>query len=105
MVRKNEILKIIKQQVLIFLPECKVLLFGSRARNENTLSSDYDILIITQNNIPVTTKRDLRTKIRKSLISFNILSDIMIESEQEISVKRQLTGHIVKNAINEGIEI
>ncbi len=103
--QNNEILKIIKDQVFIFLPDCKVLLFGSRARNENTLSSDYDILIVTANNIALPLKRELRTKIRKSLISFNILSDILIESEQEIAIKKQLTGHIVKNAIKEGVEI
>lgn len=103
--QNTEILKIIKEQVYLFLPGCKVLLFGSRARNENNPDSDFDLLIVTKENIPITLKRDLRTKIRKALIAFDILSDILIESEHEITIKKRLTGHVVKNAIKESIEI
>jgi len=101
----DKILRLIKEQVYVFFPDCKVFLFGSRARNENATDSDYDILIITKNDTPLALKRDLRTKIREALISFNILSDILVESEQEILKKKQLTGHIVKSAIKEGVEI
>jgi hypothetical protein len=103
--QNKEILNIIKQQISLILPNSKILLFGSRARNENTSESDYDILVITDKTISPDVKRELRTKIRKTLISFNILSDILIQSEQEISIKKQLTGHIIKNAIAEGVEI
>ncbi len=103
--QNSQTLSTIKIQIFSILPGCRIVLFGSRARNENTEESDYDLLIITKTTMPISEKREFRSKIRKSLISYDILSDIIIESEQEILNKKQLTGHIVKNAIEEGVEI
>jgi hypothetical protein len=46
-----------------------------------------------------------RTSIRKKLLSQNIFSDVLIQSESEILQKQTLTGHIVKSIMEEGMEI
>lgn len=50
MVNNNkETLSIIRNAAISLFPDCKVLLFGSRARNDNSTESDYDFLVITRN--------------------------------------------------------
>ena len=57
--------KIIKQIALQFFPSCIVFLFGSRARYEHTEDSDYDLLIITNNEFSFQEKQAYKAKIRK----------------------------------------
>ena len=46
-------LSIIKETVRKILPDCTILLFGSRARKDNTDDSDYDFLIVTKETIDI----------------------------------------------------
>jgi predicted nucleotidyltransferase len=93
----------IKNQILSIFSNSEIILFGSRAKGENTLYSDFDLLIITDESMPIKQKYDYRTRIRKELLKFNILSDILIQSKAEVEVKKTLPGHVIKNAIMEGI--
>jgi len=95
----------IKKTANNVLPNSKVLLFGSRARGDNNLESDYDILIITKNELSPKDKFPLKTKIRKVLLKYGIFSDILIQSDNEISIKKNLPGHIVKTILKEGLVI
>ena len=97
--------KIIKQIIIQFFPTCMILLFGSRARQDYTIDSDYDLLIITKNELSVQEKREYKAKIRKLLAKEKIPVDILIQSNKEVEIKKQITGHIVKQAIKEGIQI
>ena len=71
----------------------------------HNIDSDYDILVVIDKTLSSEEKMPFRTKIRKTLLSYGILSDILIQSEQEISQKKQLTGHIVKTILQEGVAI
>ncbi len=97
--------QIIKQISLNFFPTCVVLLFGSRARNDYTEDSDYDLLIITNKEFDIREKREYKAKIRKLLAKEKIPVDILIQSKKEIESKKEITGHIVKQALKEGIKI
>jgi len=97
--------KIIKQITLQFFPSCIVLLFGSRARNEHSEDSDYDLLIIINQELSVHEKSEYKSKIRKLLAKEKIPVDILIQSNNEVEIKKQITGHIVKQALKEGIKI
>ena len=96
---------IIKQITLQFFPTCIILLFGSRARQDYTEDSDYDLLIITNNELSIQEKREYKAKIRKLLAKEKIPVDILIQSNKEVEIKRQITGHIVKQALKEGIKL
>lgn len=98
-------LSIIKDTASKFLPDCRILLFGSRARNDNTMDSDYDFLVITKETIDIRKKRTLKSKMRKELARFKIPADILIQSEDEINLKKEITGHILKQVLREGIAL
>ena len=96
----------IKATVDTFLPGSKVLLFGSRARASNGETSDYDLLIITSETLDVRTKMNWENKIRKALVSaFKLPFDILIQSKMEVSEKMNLTGHIVREAMKDAVEL
>ena len=96
---------IIKNTCKEFFPDCRVLLFGSRARPDYSESSDYDFLIITKDIIDVQQKRFYKSLLRKKLAKHKIPADILIHSESEIVTKEQITGHIVREIIKEGVSI
>jgi predicted nucleotidyltransferase len=98
-----QIVDTIKLTAHEYLPDAEVLLFGSRARQIETPDSDYDILLITGNNLTPKEKMPLRTKIRKALLSAGIRSDILIQSKSEIDQKKNLPGHIVRRILREAI--
>lgn len=69
------------------------------------VDSDYDFLVITNETIDVRRKRALKSIIRKELALQKIPADILIQSEEEISSKIEITGHILKQVMKEGITI
>lgn len=100
---KNQIIETIKSTAHEYLPDAEVLLFGSRARKDDRSDSDYDILLVTKNNLIPKEKLLLRTKIRKALLSLGIRSDILIQSKNEVDQKKNLPGHIVRRILREAI--
>lgn len=100
--KNTEILQTIKSEARKIIPGCKVMLFGSRARGDYNNDSDYDILVITEKQLSIPEKRQLRNQIRRTLLKYEILSDILVQTESDIKIKIRLTGHIVKSAVNEG---
>jgi len=102
----QQTLHTIKSTVKSFLPGSKVLLFGSRARGEQDIQSDYDLLIITSDTYAPRVKMDWENKIRKALVySLKLPFDVILESQDELSKKRNLTGHIVYYAMKDAVEI
>lgn len=93
----------IKAVVQGLIPDSRVILFGSRARNTHDERSDYDIMVVTEKDFIPTTKKHLRSKIRVALAEFLIPADVLINSEHEMFQKKQLPGHIVKTILNEGV--
>lgn len=94
----------IKQTVQSFLPDARVLLFGSRANGNEDAKSDFDILIITKQTYPPYEKIGWCSKIDKALVkSIQAPVDVLLNSEEEISIKRELPGHIIRWAMKEGV--
>jgi predicted nucleotidyltransferase len=100
---KNLIIETIKSTAHEYLPDAEVLLFGSRARKDEKDDSDYDILLVTKTNLTPKEKLPLKTNIRKSLLSFGIRSDVLIQSETEVNQKKDLPGHVVRRILREAI--
>ena len=101
--KQNQIRELIKKTAEQFLPGSEVVLFGSRARNDASLESDYDTLIIINEILSPRDKLPLRTKIRKALLAEGIRSDILIQSREEIEIKRSLPGHIIRSILKDAI--
>lgn len=99
----NEIIKQIIKDTLSGRRINKLILFGSRARNEYSSTSDYDILVILEDSIQMTDRIKLSSSIRKKLAQQDIDADIIIKSREEATYYQNKTGSIVKAALNEGI--
>jgi predicted nucleotidyltransferase len=95
----------IKAIIRHLFPDAEIVLFGSRARGEELLDSDYDILIILKQYFDNQHRLQFQAQIRKALANQNILADIIIQSIFEIEKKKLLPGHIVKTALLEGIRV
>ncbi len=107
MVNKNrdQSMKIIKSVTNRFLPNSRILLFGSQARQDFAADSDYDVMIITKYSLDVRKKREYQSQLRKILAKHKIPADILIESEEEFNTKKEIIGHIVREAVKEGIKL
>jgi predicted nucleotidyltransferase len=99
----ENILSVIKTTIKRYIPDAEVSLFGSRAKELATEESDYDILVVTQNELTTKEKMPLKTTIRKDLLKLDIRTDILIQSQNEIRKKRRLPGHIIRSIIKESI--
>ena len=95
----------IKKVISFYLPEADIIMFGSRARGDNQLSSDYDFLIISKDTLDDQQRLHFQALIRKSLAEKFILADIIIHSRKGIEKKRNLPGHIVRSAMKEGVRV
>ena len=99
----NQIINEIKGIAHQFLPDAQVFLFGSRARNDAQSDSDYDILLVINENLSPNEKIPFITKIRKSLLQSEIRTDILIQSKLEIEKNKNLPGHIVRSILKEAV--
>ncbi len=103
----NELIKQVILDVIIdVLSESiidKIILFGSRARNDYNSLSDYDVLVILEDDIQMPNRINLSTSIRKQLAQKGIDADIIIKSKMEAEFLSNKTGSIVKSAIKEGV--
>lgn len=94
----------IRQTVLAYLPDSRIVLFGSRARSDFDDHSDYDLLIITPDKLSSHKKIALNTNLNKAIVnSVKIPVDLLINSEEEVRQKMELPGHIIRSAIKEGL--
>jgi predicted nucleotidyltransferase len=101
----NQTVDVIKNTARNYLPDAEVLLFGSRARDDEKADSDYDILLITKTGLTPKEKLPLKTRIRKALLLLGVRSDILIQSETEVDQKKKLPGHIVRRIMREAITL
>ena len=96
----------IKTTVRSMLPNARVLLFGSMARGDAKADSDYDVLVIIPKTIPMREKFNWRGKLNSALVhTLKAPVDVLLNSEEEITKKLELPGHIIRWAIKEGVEL
>jgi len=63
------------------------------------------LLIVTTDTLAPRVKMNWENKIRKALVySLNVPFDVILQSQNEIDEKRNLSGHIVHYAMKEAVE-
>ena len=100
----NEAQKSIKE-VLSQLDYDRIILFGSRARDDFSERSDYDILIVLRNNITIEEKMRLSTHLRKNLPKKGIDANTIIKSIEDVEYYKDKIGSVVRTALEEGVDI
>ncbi len=96
---------IIKNTVFQFFPVCTILLFGSRANKTFSEDSDFDFIVITEKELNIKEKRQYQSIIRKKLAEQKIPADIIIQNRKDFEKKKNIKGHIIRQAVKTGIEI
>lgn len=101
---------IIKKQINKILQELgasaqKIVLFGSRARQDFTPLSDYDVLIITNKPFEINKKMRISKSIRQYLAHSGFDVDVIIKSDNEVKILKDKPGSIVRNALKEGVAL
>lgn len=83
----------------------KIVLFGSRSRDDYNEQSDFDLLIILKNETPKNKKISLSTLIRKRLATKMIDADVLVKDNTDVDYLKNKTGSVVRNALLEGIQL
>lgn len=104
---KEEFIKKIIQEIFeekkIKIKE--IVLFGSRARGDYKKDSDWDLLIVTEDNLQRKQKLEIAHLIRKRLAEEFIPCDVLIKSQAELEERKNVIGSVIKFAIEEGITL
>ena len=96
----------IKETVQACLPGSRVLLFGSRARGEQDIHSDYDLLVVTPTTLSPQEKIEWSTRLDRAIVkAIRVPVDLLLNSEEEILQKQQLPGHIIRSVMKEGMAL
>lgn len=107
---KTNDLNLIKEQILLALKEQQVepkdiILFGSRARKDHKKGSDWDFLVVLEKRVSRERRIDITHAVEKKLAENYIPSDVLVRSEEEIEVRMNVAGSVVRRAIKEGISL
>ncbi len=101
---RDEIKRIISDILQSFnFPNAKIVLFGSRARNEFNQDSDWDLLIILKQNINREDKIEISFQIGMALAKKDVTSDIIIRSQAEVKKFMKRVNSVTKTALEEGV--
>jgi predicted nucleotidyltransferase len=81
----------------------QIILFGSRARGESTMRSDYDFLIIVNGAIDFQERRKIIRLIRRRMAEQLIPVDVFIKSKADFERHKKVVGNIAYSANKEGV--
>lgn len=81
----------------------KILLFGSRARGESRINSDYDVIVTLIKNITREEKFKIQSKIRKAFAEERIDIDIIVKNLDEYDYLKTRIGNVIYYANKEGV--
>jgi uncharacterized protein len=78
----------------------KIILFGSRARGEARLDSDYDLLLIEPSDLP-RYKRSARY--RRALVGVVPAKDILVWTPEEVAEWHEVPHAFITTVVREGM--
>lgn len=82
-----------------------ISLFGSRAVNKSIHGSDWDVLVIIENNLNFNEKWDYITALQREFAPLRISIDIIVQSLKEVETNALDRGNICYYALKNGITI
>ena len=105
---RTEVLKIIKNEVQNAVAEMgyhldKIVLFGSRARDNYEESSDWDILVIVKDKLDRKEKTSLFVAINRRLAEHLIPCDVLVRTSEDVEKLKKQVHSTTKAALEEGI--
>lgn len=83
----------------------EIILFGSRAREEYRKDSDWDFLVILNQDISFQELKRITADIQFKLATLNMPNDLILRGINQFEVSRKVVGNISYFADKEGIKI
>ena len=98
----NGEIKELCQQIIDLVHPKRIILFGSRARNDHSENSDYDLLIIMPDGIH---RRKTAQLLYTSISNIKTPYDLVIASESDYINNASNIGLVYKSIHQDGIEL
>jgi len=91
-IKREELLRLVKEAVRELVPDAEIILYGSRARGTARADSDWDFLIL----LPSPAESDLERQIRDRLYDVEletdtVLSSIILSRQEWLSERYEIT--------------
>jgi len=80
----------------------KIVLFGSRAKEQAHPDSDWDFYVVVDREMGRETKWDIIIKIKRRLARLKIPNDVIINSLSQAEQRKGNVGYITYYALREG---
>ncbi|NCN05409.1 MAG: nucleotidyltransferase domain-containing protein [Spirochaetales bacterium] len=94
------------REVLDPLPgRSEIYLFGSRALGTARSNSDFDLLVISKDELSLRERARLSSTYRLLLAHQGIDADIIVKSKNDLAEYRFRVGSVVKEALDHGIAL
>lgn len=97
-----QLLKDVIERVVEAASPNRIILFGSRARNDAGARSDVDLLVVVES---VRSRRALAAKIYEALADIHIPADVVVATENDLRRNRGVRGALVNRAVEEGVTL
>lgn len=103
---KELAVNIIKEELQkIGITVIKIILFGSRAKEDYREDSDWDFFVVIDKKLSFHQKWDIIIEIKRKLAKLGIPNDIILKSVEEIKEAEHDVGRITYYVLKEGIEV
>ena len=83
----------------------KMILFGSRVRDNFREDSDWDFLILIDRELDFHERWKIINQIQRKLAELRIPNDIILKSEEQFNIMKNYVGNISYYASRDGIEV
>jgi uncharacterized protein len=101
----DQIAEAVDQIAQAVQPE-RIVLFGSRDREDARPDSDLDLLVVSRDPFTPHHKRlDELRRIRQALRSFPLLVDVLLYSRDEIEDWRQSPNHVIAQSLRDSVTL
>jgi uncharacterized protein len=102
--KTKHISRLIRQYVSEIEPSAEVILYGSRARGDEQLDSDWDIIILTSLSSDIDSERKFRHKLYDLELDTGESFSVFVYSKQNWQNIQRITP-FYRNVTSEGVRI
>jgi predicted nucleotidyltransferase len=102
--RTKNIIKLIKRNISDIDPYAQVILFGSRARGDERLESDWDLLILTDYPINLEMERQFRNHLYDLELETGEPFSLFAYSKNDWNTKQKVTPFYL-NVTKDGVKL
>ena len=104
MVNQPEIVQRIKDSVKSLDPKAEIILYGSRARGDERIDSDWDVLVLTDYFVDLQTESRFRDKLYDLELETGESFSIFVYSKNDWQTKHRITP-FYQSITSEGIRL